>query len=252
MKKLPVIIFLLGIFVVILIYFEANPFLKKELSGEKEFSANEKDLLLPDIVVSPPAELYIEQTGEEKKIRFSTTFYNQGEGRLELVGRKDSQRQVINASQKIVAADGSTIEREVGEFVLHPEHSHWHVEDYVVFELWSLEEDGQKDKLLAKTRKMSFCIWDQEAFDLSLEGSPQSPRFLSCNSETQGLSVGWSDTYLANVEGQELDISQISDGKYRITTFVNPDQKIFESNYDNNKIELEVEIVKDRITILNN
>lgn len=249
MRIILIVIGIAGIVLLAWIFFERNPLLNDELLKAREMSesSSEKSLLLPDISILPPAELYIENVGGVKKIRFSTIFYNQGEGSLELIGKPDKQKQVINASQRIIAAGGSSVEREVGKFILHPDHEHWHIEEYVVFELWSLGESKGKDELLATTQKMSFCIWDQEAYDLSLENAPQDPHFLSCNSEAQGLSVGWSDTYLAKVEGQELDITSIPDGNYLISSKLNPDKKIMESNYDNNEIVLEIEIAGNTI-----
>lgn len=233
-------IFIVGIITLVFLHFENNPLLVDELSRVREFESSRKNLLLPDIIISSPGEIYIENIEGKKKIRFSTTFYNQGQGSLELIGKPDPE-QVVMATQRIITTDGSFIEREVGEFILHPDHNHWHIEEYVVFQLWS-KKNGERGELLSTTKKMSFCIWDQEAFNLFLENAPQSPRYLSCDSEIQGLSVGWSDTYLASVEGQELDITSVSDGNYLISAEINPDKKILESDYANNEVIIEINI----------
>lgn len=208
-----------------------------------------EDLLLPDLRLSPPGQLYITINNGTKKIRFTTSFINFGKGPLEISGRSDPQNQKTRASQKIFKADGTTLEREIGEFAFHPGHEHWHVENYTLFELWSLEENNERGRLVAATNKMSFCLWDEEVYDLTLENASQVQKYAGCNNETQGISVGWSDSYEADIEGQELDISSVQDGSYIVRSVINPDRKIWETDYNNNEAVLYIRISGNSLTI---
>ncbi|MGI5827673.1 MAG: lysyl oxidase family protein [Patescibacteria group bacterium] len=199
-------------------------------------------LLLPDLVVLPPKELYIEPLLNGRKLRFSTTFINLGKGSLEIRGERDFENWRTQAFQKIYRENGTVEEKFIGTFVLHPSHGHWHIEDYVEFQLWNYDKNGKPIELLTTTNKMSFCIWDEEAYNLEVENAPKTQQYTGCNSDIQGISPGWSDTYRATVEGQELNISSIPDGRYLIRTIVNEDKKIWESNYDNNEARMWVEI----------
>ncbi|MGI5826231.1 MAG: lysyl oxidase family protein [Patescibacteria group bacterium] len=242
MKKLVV-----AVVIVLLVGIVSYLFFRNYISRQKVLNQNQKDLLLPDLITSPPEDLYIEASAQVRNIRFSTTFVNQGKGPLEIVGEKDEKRQITQATQRMKKTDGTFEEKEIGEFVLHPDHQHWHVENYVQFQLWSYLDNGEKDELLATTDKMSFCIFDQEAVDLSLENAPRQPQYRGCNDVIQGISVGWSDTYRASFEGQELDIKGIGDGNYLVRTVVNPDQKIAESDYENDEVVVYIEIKGNEI-----
>lgn len=208
--------------------------------------------LLPDIVPTKPRELYIEYSGDIKNIRFSTTFINQGDAALELVGYHDPEQQRTRVTQKLFASDSTATERQVGEFVFHEGHDHWHTEKYIQFQLWSYNENLEPAELLATTEKMSFCIWDEEKQDFGLLNEAPERVYEGCNNSSQGISVGWSDTYTPDLEGQELDITNIPDGGYMVRTVVNPDNKILEKDYSNNVNAVFVVLSNDTITILDN
>lgn len=211
-------------------------------TSQEDAVAEQDHLLLPDLQPEIPREIFIESTSAARILRFSTTFNNVGEGPFEAIRSEPSENTTILASQVINTRDGGREERLIGEFVFHPDHEHWHIEDYVAFELWSLDDNGEPSELLASTGKMSFCIWDEESFDLNLPNASQNQVYIGCNNDVQGISVGWSDTYAARIEGQELDISDISDGEYLVRTTLNPDRNILEKSYDNNTSELILEI----------
>ncbi len=189
------------------------------------------DLLLPDLIILEPEQLYLQFVGDRKKIRFSTSFANIGQGPLELQGDADIERNVTHALQRVYVKDGFFEEFLVGEFVLHPEHDHWHFNDITLFELWSLKDDGQLDEVLATTNKTSFCIQDWEVYNPK-QAAEQA--YKQCIAGRQGISVGWADVYTAEIEGQELDITGVADGRYAIRLTIDPDNLIREVNDDNN------------------
>lgn len=205
------------------------------------------DLILPDLLILPPQQMYITTDAGNKKIRFSTTAVNIGKGKLELIGNSNPQSQTTKATQVIQQQDKTTVKKEIGEFVFHPGHDHWHVENFTKFELWSIKNDREFDSMLASTSKMSFCLWDEKPYK---EGVNESSRqYLSaCENNIQGISPGWSDTYPAFFPNQELDINNIEDGKYAIQEVINPDKNILESNFNNNNSIIYVEILNDQVT----
>jgi len=206
----------------------------------------ERSLLLPDLVVTKPKELYIRNVGEKKTIRFSTTFINFGKGPLEIIGHTDKKSNMTYAAQYIGEESGPGLYQDVGSFVFHPEHDHWHLESYVYYQLLAFK-DGQ---LLAETEKKSFCIFDEIKQTSDLENVPTS-RFYSsnCDRQIQGMSVGWSDTYLARFEGQELDVTGIPDGRYIFRSIINPERSIMEDNYDNNTADTVIAITGNRLEV---
>ena len=63
----------------------------------------------------------------------------------------------------------------------------------------------------------------------------------SCG-QTQGISVGYSDVYEADLEGQWIDITGIANGNYWLEMVVNPAGNIQESNTSNNTVRVRVTI----------
>ena len=211
------------------------------------------DLLLPDLQALPPEELYVavERDAGTREIRFSTTVANLGEGPLEMGGTYDPATGRTRATQRIesIAFDG-LVERYVGDFVYHPSHSHWHFESFTEFELWTYEPDGELDDLVASSDKMTFCVMDTDRVDSALRGAAAEAAFGGCGTGVQGLSVGWGDTYSAGLPGQQLDISDVPDGRYAIRSTADPEDRLQETDETNNAAVVYVQLTGDRITRL--
>lgn len=213
----------------------------------QEDEENIENLLLPDLEISEPEELFIENVEGVRKIRFSTSVSNQGKGELKIRGDTNKENQITKATQIIREKDGNEIEREIGIFVFHPEHEHWHIERFTEFQLLSVDENGNIQDVIASTDKMSFCLWDEEKTG-NAKNSPKERVFIGeCEKEIQGISPGWSDTYGSSLPGQELDITNVEDGIYEVRATLNPDRKIIEEDYGNNSISLLVNIKDEEV-----
>jgi hypothetical protein len=134
--------------------------------------------------------------------------------------------------------DRKTRSRKVGCRYYHPVHNHYHLAAFADFDLRSVET-GQ---VVRSSGKVSFCISDTDPFDLSLPGAQQRIaghgyyRFGRCEkrTSTQGLSIGWADTYGYKTPGQELDVGGLPPGEYCVISAVDPENRIAESNEENN------------------
>lgn len=208
----------------------------------------EPDWLLPDLQTLPPRALQVatEEDGV-RRIRFSTTTANLGVGPLEMWGEYDETINRTRATQHIHTQAGQVVERHVGDFIYHEGHEHWHFEEFTEFELWTHQPDGALDQRLATTGKMSFCVVDNTQVDLALEGAPKTAQFNDCGQVQQGISVGWGDTYAANVRGQMLAIPGIADGYYAIRSTVDPLNRLLESDETNNAAIIYVALNGDQI-----
>ena len=216
-------------------------------------AARDPDLLLPDLQTLPPDELYVavDRESDTREIRFSTTVVNVGEGPLEMVGTSDPGTGRTSATQRIrsVSLDG-VVEEVVGDFVYHPSHSHWHFEDFSAFELWTYGPGGALEDLVASSGKMTFCLMDTDRVSPASAGAPPNAAFGGCNRGVQGISVGWGDTYGANLPGQELDVSDVPDGRYAIRSTADPEDRLLETDDTNNTVVMYVELTGDRIAPL--
>lgn len=211
---------------------------------QPEASPGPPRLLMPDLQTMPFRELFITSDGTGTRIlRFSTSVLNAGEGPLEMIGAEGAVAGEIVATQRLMRDDGSLQERQVGRFLFHPEHEHWHVEDFTMLEVWTYDEQGEVDQLMASTGKATFCAVDEVP---ELDHAPP-PAYLTCGEGIQGISAGWSDTYAAAIAGQELDISTLPDGRYALRSTVDPVNRLAESDDDNNALIAYVEITGDLV-----
>jgi hypothetical protein len=195
--------------------------------------------LLPDLETLPPTDLRLQFDSNSGRtlIRFSNSIWNSGPGILELIGKPDQTKDQIQVSQRVYAADQDIFDDyEVGEFVFHDHHNHWHLEQFSVYEVWAVDEKGSLEGLVSSGGKVSYCIMDvsKAEIDLSDQSVSTSRNYTNCEGRLQGLSVGWIDIYKSHYWGQWVDITSLDDGIYALISTVNPDHIIHEANVHNN------------------
>jgi hypothetical protein len=208
-------------------------------------------LLLPDVVTELPDELYISDGAAGREVRFSTAASNVGRGPLEIVGAFAPGGDAPVATQLIQREKGGEpLGHDVGELLLDPTHGHWHIERFAVFELWRYSEGGGLEEMLASTPKISFCLLDFETVEPPVPNMAPHPQFVECNWRFQGISEGWSETYVASLPGQALPLNGIADGRYAIRMSLDPDNLIRERSDVNNSVLFYVEIRGDTVELL--
>lgn len=209
--------------------------------------------LLPDLVPAPAEDLKIEKLNGDTVLRFSTIYYNQGKGPLELIAdpktkgiRSDIERKVF---QRIQSEDGSVRDHESGTFLWHQEHLHYHFADFILYDLEAIRTDSPAPDLSGVKTKSTFCIRDISRTDQDLENRAADAAFKICGKEKQGISVGWGDSYFYNYPDQLLNITDLPSGEYRLSFVVNPEKLFEESRYDNNKSSVVFKLDMNKKTI---
>lgn len=156
-----------------------------------------------------------------------------------VVGRYTAPlRMSINAS--IAPTEPSGIDPPA-RFTYHANHGHIHFDDWTVFRLRVRNEDGSPGDVVATGAKTSFCIIELRRYDSSLPGHNDPPGYNSCG-QVQGLRPGWSDVYGSSLYGQVIDLTGVADGIYYLEGDIDPDNKILESNEENNSVMIPVAI----------
>ena len=211
--------------------------------------------LVPDLVPLPPQDIKI-KTREDGAIMllFSTTYYNQGRGSLEL--RADPKTKGIRADidrdilQRIYRKDEKEKYREkvVGNFLWHQEHQHYHYSDFVTYDLEAVDAPGAPD-LSGMRTKSTFCLRDVSRVDMELDYRAEEANFRVCYKEIQGVSVGWGDTYFYDYPDQGLNISDLTSGTYRLSFHVNPEERLDEISLQNNKSSALLKINMEEKTV---
>lgn len=220
------------------------------------------DRLLPDLVTLTPANISIGNAKRKtKELRFNYSAENAGLGALELTSRSedcDGDGVVSNdrtAIQRIFkdsdgngyftrGTDTAYDTQTVGCFVFHPKHHHWHLENFARYELQTLS-----GAVVGTTDKVSFCLGDNLRTNPGLPGSPASPYFSVCSRDSdQGMSIGWTDVYGAQLEGQSITLDSSIAGTYCLVETADPLNHIAESNDSNNRAAIQVTISGTTVT----
>lgn len=205
--------------------------------------------LLPDLAIQEPQQLFIRRQANGRALRFDTSTMNIGEGPFEVLGHHDKERNQTFASQYVKLSDGTGRYKEVGAFVFHPTHNHWHVENYVKYELLTVNENNEPGEKKAESEKISSCFWDRRVFNLDLPSAAKVRNYpYSCTQTSQGISVGWADIYEATFDGQEIIIDAVPDGRYFLRYQVNPDNIFEEKDTANNTGVTLIEISGNRVS----
>jgi len=207
-------------------------------------------LLLPDLMTLPTASVDVRNLPTGRVLRFSNTVWNGGEGPLELHGVTDVVTRRTRVVQRAYTAGGATAEWNVGEFVWHPTHTHWHLDSFADYQLWSLNEFGERETLVAVSTKVSFCMIDTDVVDVDNELRPERREYTGCGRGRQGLSVGWGDTYRSYLDGQSLPLGTAGDGLYALVSIANPNGRLRESDYGNNQAVVYLALAGNRVTLL--
>jgi hypothetical protein len=186
-----------------------------------------------------PSDLKVEKSGGRKLLRYTAIVVNVGIGPFEVHGVRPDTSSPMTVIQRIYD-DSVTGYRDVSVpgaemFYSGDGHNHRHVRDLETGELFRLD-NGSKVGALAKH---GFCFYDNYKYNLSLSGAPLSPVYTSCGGVNSlhivpGLSVGWGDSYPWNVAYQYIDITGLSNGRYRLHISASTALGFQESDYSNN------------------
>ncbi|MBI2013383.1 MAG: hypothetical protein HYS87_00950 [Candidatus Colwellbacteria bacterium] len=241
---------LLGLSLAIIGLFTLTIFTPTEkINIKTSASANKTELaikydprLLPDLIPYPAKDLEIQEEDDNIYLLFTTMFYNNGRGPLELIAdpatkgiRADIERNVL---QRIYNENGTYEDKIAGTFLWHQEHLHYHYKDFVIYDLEPIKALGATD-LEGNRVKSTFCIRDVSKTDAILENTLEKAKYLICGKELQGISVGWADTYFNYYPDQRLNITDLPSGTYRLSFIVNPESILEESDSTNNISSIE-------------
>ncbi|NLG71869.1 MAG: hypothetical protein GX495_07515 [Chloroflexi bacterium] len=224
-----------------------NPALRQEACiasiHEETAGIDLESVFLPDLRTLPPHDLQLVVQSGKKVIRFSNSVWNSGPGVLELRGKLDAEEDTLQVTQHLYGRGQTQVLQDVGTFSYHAEHTHWHWEGFSSYEIWSTGPEGDLDRIVARSDKVSYCMmdtgrtgdtaWLREQQQAGIE-VPERRVYYQCLWKRQGISVGWVDTYAAHIPGQSIDITHLPNGLYALRSTVNPQGIIIESDASNN------------------
>jgi hypothetical protein len=209
--------------------------------------------LLPDLDQEVPSELEVQVVAApdgtpSHRIGFRSAVRNLGAGPLLVdATRPDTSVPTMTVDQLVERTWGAPrVVAHVGrmQYSISPDHSHWHYLQFERYELqqYELRRAGSADPIVAD-RKTGFCLGDRyRATATRLPAAPPEPVYTgSCGvgqpellEMREGISVGYGDDYSAFLEGQDLPLDGLADGRYVLVHRVNVDRRLHELSYANN------------------
>ena len=204
--------------------------------------------LPPDFDQQPPTDLDVRKSGRRFLLWFTSAADNVGLGPFIVNGRRRGAG-AMRAYQRVRLANGSLrTYPEVGVWRYNgsSDHSHWHLIDFQRYEL--RRGDGS---LVVRDRKSGFCIGDRYGVAPGrIAGRTFRPVFRGfCNlyqpgasSVDAGTSVGFSDRYHSYLDGQNIDLTNVREGRYVLVNRANPSAEIHELRYENNAASVAIQV----------
>jgi hypothetical protein len=178
---------------------------------------------------------------------FDTRAQNLGTVPIQLTVDKVDTPESSTVSQCVswLAAAGHVCRatEQVGGFTWHEAHRHFHYQDFAAYQLRRLTADGRPDYspsgLLQVSEKVSFCLIDSQKVR-----DDAAPMFFygTCLPTVQGISPGWTDVYAPEMEGQNLSVQGLADGRYALIINMDYGNTLRETDDTDNYIEVTIEI----------
>jgi hypothetical protein len=148
---------------------------------------------------------------------------------------------VVDQRVKYAGTSSTQLYPGIGTMIFYSPHNHWHYMPYMKYELRRPSDYA----LIAPDQKQGFCLGDR--YTLGSGGSrvnpPDPPGPYSdedCEAGNtgalkvdEGISVGYGDEYVPQLEGQYIDVTGVSSGDYTLVHRLNVDRSLRETNYTN-------------------
>lgn len=208
--------------------------------------------LLPDLIIAPFNEFAgARDLNGAERIRFGVIIGNIGAGDFRLQARRTAfftdDWQVV---QQVVEAGGGFTAQDTPATLIYggDAHDHWHIKQVENHTLETL--DGV---VLGDVVKQGYCFFDTTPLQLDLPGAPSEAVWRSrgcggvADSVVQmGLSVGWGDVYPWHMFDQQIDVTGVPDGTYRLRATADPIGFFEELDDSNNEYWEEFELTRDQ------
>ena len=205
-------------------------------------SPDSAKLRCPDITMGKPGAMYAQHTPRGRVLlRATNNVKSRGKGPIMFRGRRTG-REEMAARQHIYRGNGSQLVVDTGAELYWkyiPGQGHyWKFSDAARFELWSVDPEGHRQKLVRTGPKVYYCLRDL----FRTRPGKRSPRyrvFPGCSQDprkksvTLGTSVGWSDVYPSTYHQQWIDVTGLR-GCFAYVHRADPMNHVWESNEGNN------------------
>ena len=223
---------------------DENPCIGPEAAG---------GLRCPDLVMRRPYGLYTDRLtkADSTVLRAGNAIDSVGSGPAELEGFRRTSRRFMDARQRIPIRGGGRLLVDTGarlEFKFaHQQRYWWKFHDAARFELWRVDSEGRRARLVRTGPKVAYCLRDLTHTRPRLPHSPSRRVYPACSNDrgvsrvVLGTSPGWADVYPPAYPEQWIDVTGLR-GCFAYVHIADPGNRIYESNEDNNEAQVVVRL----------
>ena len=206
----------------------------------------QRRLLCPDLEMRPPFDLARARSGGGTPIlEAANSIDSVGRGPASLRGRR-SGRLSMDAKQVVWQRGPGKSLIDTGAklaFKRVPgQGRYWKFRDAAQFELWRLDEDGNRARRVDVGPKQVYCLRDLDHTHPGMKRSPNRRYFPGCSQNpgkqrlTLGTSVGWSDVYPHTYHQNFIELDDVPEGGcYAYVHIADPGNGISELDESNNE-----------------
>jgi hypothetical protein len=205
-------------------------------------------LRCPDLAMRRPWGVYADRYSKPGRtlLRAGNVIDSIGAGPAELFGTRIGPR-FMRARQRIYTRDGGRIgvatDGRLQFKFAHLNRFWWKFYNAARFELWRVDADGARTRLVRIGPKVAYCLRDLVHTRPGLRRSPRVAQYPACSNNsraqhvTLGTSVGWADVYPPTYPEQWIDVTGLR-GCFAYAHIADPNNRLYESNEDNNEAQV--------------
>ncbi|MCK6554230.1 hypothetical protein L6Q96_06535 [Candidatus Binatia bacterium] len=194
------------------------------------------DLLLPELTVEPPKDVRTLIRFGHRRIEFTTSVVNTGDGPLIIQAAERSESpptDFVPAEQVILRRDGSKCARPAGSMWFTGSGGHWSYGHVVNYEL--RKDDPMTGDLMVLATKSAYCLLDTDPIRYADGRLNQFEAHCTDTLGRMGISVGFKDVYERAHPAQWIDLDGdpekvIDSGNYYLVNVVNPANMLWEKD----------------------
>jgi Lysyl oxidase len=213
-------------------------------------------LRCPDLTMRRPFGLYVDRYTKPGRtlLRAGNAIDSIGAGPAELHGVRISPHW-MRAWQRIYRQDGRRIHVNTGARLqfkfAHLARYWWKFYNAASFQLWRVDASGRRTVRVRTGPKVAYCLRDLRHTRPWLRRSPRRARYPACSTNpfarqnTLGTSVGWADVYPPTYPEQWINVTGLR-GCFAYVHIADPNNRIFESNEENNEAQVIVRLPFNR------
>jgi hypothetical protein len=196
---------------------------------------------LPDLVPLPAWQIAVSHPRRQTHdfLNFGATVWIGGNGPLDVEGFRSHGSPIMKAYQYFWRGGHIIGRARAGTmgFDSAAGHNHWHFQQFAKYALLNSAKS-----VAVASHKVGFCIAPSDGVDLTLPHATWQPSSIglggACGSPTalwvtEELPLGWGDTYIQSIAGQNFDITHVPNGTYYIEVVANPEKVLFETTTSN-------------------